>query len=122
MRELPATIGVTAAPSSPIRARSPPGAASDAAWYCIRGLRPRSPITITAVLIGSVPAARTEQRRAGAAADTRHWTGLDAAWTGRRPRRPEGSYAFRPAAWRRGRGVGGRARADHRRRAPSRHD
>src|SRR6478735_7702994 len=54
MRGLAATAGITAAPSRPIRSTSLPASANDAAWYCMRGLRPRSPITITAVRIVTV--------------------------------------------------------------------
>ena len=85
----------------------------------MRGLRPRSPITITAVLIELVPVARLQQRRPGPVPDPADWTGFDRAWTGRRPRRQEGSYAIGASPGRRGGGRGRRARAGHRARFPA---
>src|SRR5687768_5738582 len=84
----------------------------------MRGLRPRSPSTITAVRIELVPVTWLEQRRAGSAPDSGCWTDLGVAWTGRRPGRPEGSYTISAAA---GRCRGTRRRDDCPRRGGAGH-
>ena len=49
MRGSAVSAACTGAPSRPIRSTSPSLTARASAWYCMRGLRPRSPSTITAV-------------------------------------------------------------------------